>query len=631
MSGAARVLFPLFAAGFAVLVALTPPGFFSIDEVIYHAAAVAVARDGALTIENGYGLFGSQDLRVAFLIDGPGGLVPQYPAGTALLGAPFVAVFGVRGLMVLNALAALGVLAFTWSAARAMFPARRVAAIAVALTGGASFLAEYAAGVWPHAIAAFFVAGAVAFAARALSGDPRGSANQAVAAGFMVGAGLLFRVDVVLILPAIAALAILYAPRPVAMVLAGALGMAPGLALASWLNLRKFETWMPVSYGSDGGGGGIDMTTYLPLAGVGLLGLAGLIAVRGVRWTPGRRAVAAAAVVAAIAAAVALGPGGGPVQAYLSGAYALVVDLTGLPRYKPGIWELMPGVVTFWGATKKALGLSLPWIGVLGALPFLLVLRRDRASGAERGWILFLAIAVAVWTAPFFLRSWHGGLSSNLRYFLPILPLLAILSAWVWDRLRRWGGLSPATLAALAILGAGSVFGFAASHPGGLAAAQQIWPQPVFWAVAVAAALAGLASGRWGLARLAEAALAFGAGLAVVFGWLLDPGFATTRRAASVEMRAITAALPAPVLLYGPPEFLTTSLGDPARLVAIQPWEATGIDRQLLRDASDAGYRVFLHESFADGLEEIDPGFERTGSVVGIERLSLIEVRPVAR
>jgi hypothetical protein len=624
----ARILFPIFGAAFLTMAAITPPGFFSIDELIYHAAAVSVALDGSLTVSNGYQTFGSPDLRVAFLVEGPNGLAPQYPPGSALLGAPFVAVLGVRGLMVLNALAAFGVLWFTWVAARAMFPARRIAVIALALTGGASFLPEYAAGVWPHALSAFFVTGAVAFAARALALEERGSLNLAIASGFMVGAGLLFRVDTVLILPAILALAVLYAPRPASMILGGALGMTPGLALAAWLNLRKFGTPNPISYGSDGSGGGIDMTSYLPLAGVGLLGLAALVAVRMVPWTPARRWGLAIMGLAVVAVAMTVGPARAPAMAYFSGAYALIVDLTGLPRYSAGIVEPMPGVVYFWGAVKKSLGGSLPWISALVAIPALLIMRRDRATSVERGWILFLLLAVLIWTAPFFLRSWHGGLSSNLRYLLPVVPLLAILTAWVWDRLRRWGGLSTLTLAALVLFGIGSVFFYASSHPAGMAAAQQVWTKPVLAVAAGLVLAASLAGGRWGLGRLAEAGLTFGAGLAIVFGWLLDPGFAVSRRATTAAVQAELATAPGPVLFYGPPEFLAQDFRDPERLVAIHPWGTAEIDGDLIRDAAGAGYRVYLQELFADRLEAQDDRFERTGRTLGTDRFILVEMAP---
>src|SRR6056297_2775806 len=83
-------------------------GLFTIDELIYLISADALARDGALTVDNGFSQFGSEDLNLWFLVEGPNGLAPQYPPGVAILGLPFYLLFETRGLIVMNALAAVG-------------------------------------------------------------------------------------------------------------------------------------------------------------------------------------------------------------------------------------------------------------------------------------------------------------------------------------------------------------------------------------------------------------------------------------------------------------------------------------------------------------------------------------------
>lgn len=71
----------------------------------------------------------------------------------------------------------------------------------------------------------------------------------------------------------------------------------------------------------------------------------------------------------------------------------------------------------------------------LAVLPGLIVARRLRGLG------LLLAIAVAYW------MLWYS-LRQNVRFLLPIVPVLAVASAWVWIEMRRFPRL-PRCLAGL--------------------------------------------------------------------------------------------------------------------------------------------------------------------------------------
>ena len=132
-------------------------GFFSLDEVIYFAGADALFRDGSLFVDNGFDEFGSEDLRIWFLVQGQHGLTPQYPVGTALLGAPFLSVFGVRGLIIINVLAGIGTLFATRSLAKQMFGHPEIGLIAALILVLGTFWPEYVYGHWPHSISLFFV------------------------------------------------------------------------------------------------------------------------------------------------------------------------------------------------------------------------------------------------------------------------------------------------------------------------------------------------------------------------------------------------------------------------------------------------------------------------------------------
>ena len=100
---------------------LVSDGYFTVDEFVYVLGAQAMAQNMSLVIENGFDTYGSENLKVWNVVIGPAGLVSQYPVGTAVIGAPLLLLFGVRGLIVLNALAAVGTLFLTRSLARRLY------------------------------------------------------------------------------------------------------------------------------------------------------------------------------------------------------------------------------------------------------------------------------------------------------------------------------------------------------------------------------------------------------------------------------------------------------------------------------------------------------------------------------
>jgi hypothetical protein len=69
----------LYAAFFA------SPGIFTIDETIYGSMIERFAQSGSFVISNGYEDHKSPSLLLLVLVPGPHGLVPQYPAGYAIL------------------------------------------------------------------------------------------------------------------------------------------------------------------------------------------------------------------------------------------------------------------------------------------------------------------------------------------------------------------------------------------------------------------------------------------------------------------------------------------------------------------------------------------------------------------
>ena len=86
--------------------------------------------------------------------------------------------------------------------------------------------------------------------------------RDAILSGLFAGAGMLFRLDAVLAVPAIGLIMVMFAPRFVRSSFFFGAGVLPSLALASWLNYLKFGTPNPFSYGSSGGN--TDLSAYGP-------------------------------------------------------------------------------------------------------------------------------------------------------------------------------------------------------------------------------------------------------------------------------------------------------------------------------------------------------------------------------
>ena len=120
------------------------PASFTEDGFIYQAMLDAFARNGSLFLDNGYEEYGSEALALNYVQIAEGRLAPQYPGGWAILGAPAWLLGGVRGIILLNAVAGALTLVMIWIAAEALFRDRTIAVTAALVYGLASFAVEYA-------------------------------------------------------------------------------------------------------------------------------------------------------------------------------------------------------------------------------------------------------------------------------------------------------------------------------------------------------------------------------------------------------------------------------------------------------------------------------------------------------
>lgn len=589
---AVAVLWVAFAA-----TAATPHALVS-DEVFYQAMLDALTRQGTLFLENGYDEFPSPSLLVRYLIPTEAGLAPQYPSGYAVLAAPAYLIAGARGLIVLNAVAAAATLGLVYGFAERLTRDRDLALDAALIFGLATFVVDVAIGIWPHGLAMFFVVAALAAAAAGWRAErPAAGHGWLALAGLAVGLGVNMRVDSILVLPAILFWLLALHPRPyraAALVIAGLL---PPLVFAAALNEAKFGTFNPFTYGHQEGGGSTDVEAYRPLLPIALAAIAaalllGLAPVRRVM----RRPLAIVAAVVAIAAVVTtLSPLRELAVSMLEGfaMLALNFELFRIDDY--GVEVLADESVRVHGFIKKALLQSLPYAGAL-----VLVL-----AAALRGWrlaaISLCLLALAIWTAPFALKHWHGNSGTTMRYFLPMLAPLAVLAAIAWKEIgpgRNW----RIALAAVA----GTLIVWIGLETGDGHALPYLLQVPLADVVAVtllALSLALIGFDRIGsrhrdaIASAVRGVFVLGLVVAFVSAYVFDILATQSVRAAFRQAAAATEELPAESLLFSyTPAFSDVRFNRPPRMTVRANTYDIRIDPDLVAYAFESGRRVFAQD-----------------------------------
>jgi hypothetical protein len=437
----------LLAAHLAVSLFLVVPGYLSIDEGTYHYMAENLAEGRPFEVWNGYRELPSPELVSASLVAVDGRLVALPPELFTLVAWPFYAALGYRGLFLLNALAFVALAALTARIARRL--AGRAAVLpSLLLLSLATFAWDYSQAAWPHALSATLVAAAFAAALEAFAGAGGRRLAFAALAGLLGGLAIGVRLDSVLVAPALVLPLLFRRPPDLRALGSLAAGAALPLAALAAINRFKFGTWSPFSYGPVGSGG--DVATYLPPAAAGLALLAAVwLASRPAVWRRlrGRLPAAAAAAAALALLAIALLPVlREAVVAALFGAWQLVVDLRARPLdvVEPALARTPSGALVYFGALKKSLLQSCPWMAAL-VLPLV-----DAALGRRRRAVLLLSLVPAAYLGFYSAFAWHGGLSLNLRYWLPALPFLAVLGALAWRRLAAAAGPAGGRVAAAA-------------------------------------------------------------------------------------------------------------------------------------------------------------------------------------
>ncbi|MEX6633045.1 ArnT family glycosyltransferase [Hyphococcus lacteus] len=412
---------------FALFVVIAPTTPFTIDDTIYIAMAEAMAERGSLysndplAILNAPAMLESSDL--IHRIDG--NAVPQYPGGYALLAAPFFMLFGVKGLILMNALSGAASLWLTHLIAIRLYNDRTVARNAVLILGFATFFSGYVFSIWPHVTSLALTLGG-SYLTLKIIGE-RHRIWFALAAGLLFGASVNIRIDG--IIPAIAAffwLRLFARPSDRLSAIALLAGLAPGLLLAALMNFEKFGVFQPFFYGQTSGLAAA--SRYIPIAIAGTIALMGALAID-VSHQRMKRLLNLRSTTLALGVAGIFLVGFIVADAFIlglaHGTYNLVVDMQAFDpsKIRPGIIKDEFGYWSFWGIPKKALLQSLPFATLL-TLPIIDFFRGKNVSA--NGFSLLMIAGVIAF---FSMNAWHGGMTFNMRYFIPALPFIAILSA----------------------------------------------------------------------------------------------------------------------------------------------------------------------------------------------------------
>ena len=224
--------------------------------------------------------------------------------------------------------------------------------------------------------------------------------------------------------------------------------------------------------------------------------------------------------------------------------------------------------------------------------------------GRDRRSITVLLILIGLWTCPFLLQSWHGGLGSNMRYFLPVLPALALLATWTIARLAEGQDRLDRRLFLGGAAGCLMVYGWIMLAPTGLDGAQQVLSTWVFLAIAASACLAGFVATP-ALRRVALALTAVGLGVSG-FNGLTDTTIAQMRRDNSMAAADLAQKIEGPALIYI--YLYRSALLNPDQYISIT-LPKTDEDFAMINRALDEGWRVIIPTFFARDLVALYPEY----------------------
>lgn len=426
------IVFVAATAAFAI------PGYLTWDSGTYHLMVRGLHETGGFAIPNALDDPPSSLFAVGQTMVRDGVIVSQYPEFYTFLAWPFYALFGYRGLMVLNAIAFVGICFLVFRLARRFSEDRFSASAAVCIYALATYAVEFTQSSYPHLTSTGLICLSVWLLWGALLDNEesprvrtawhRTPEWRAAAAGFVFAVAIGVRLDSAFASLAFAVPLLMMRPFKWRLLIAPAVGALPPLLALSWINLEKFGRFFPFYYGKDGSGSTSSLVPYLPVAAICLLFLALIVLHRLRPISLGRRSVVFA--LSAVVLAVVLSPQG---QRLIQGVFQLVVDMRIRPEIpEPGLSRSADGAVVYWNTVKKALLESCPYL-ILTLLPAV----RNLVVPPRPWWWLCWLVPVG-FIGFYGYLAWHGSVGWNMRYLNPALPFLAILAAVEFQRLKEY-------------------------------------------------------------------------------------------------------------------------------------------------------------------------------------------------
>lgn len=419
------------------------PGHMSIDEGVYHWQVRDLINTGGLISWTGYREFPSVELIHHFFRINDGLPVTQYPHVFAILTAPLYLMFGFYGVFLFNSMAFVALLVLVYKLSSRLFGSTEIALDSCLILTLAGFVWEYSQAAWPHMTAILLVVSAFYLAVISLqSGNRSRAVFFALLAGLIAGFSPGVRLDCVLVLPCLMIPFLLSSPTRIYEILAIAAGSAPGALTLSYMNLIKFSSFNPLTYGKSFSGYQQTLPWDIIVLGAAFLVFLWIVSRKQtVSFLGTRSGKIVGLVIAALIIAASMGTYytqpkvKGLADNTLNRGYTTTVDIRNLAWNKkfPALSRSGGGGLVYLNAHKKALLQSMPFLVII-VVPIIASFRGLRSNYEP---LLLLIVPAAVFA--FYWKNEYGlgGLCLNYRFFLPAIPFLVILGAKSLDLIRK--------------------------------------------------------------------------------------------------------------------------------------------------------------------------------------------------